>query len=77
MFPISLHEGFVLYLLLTLSGLAAVYIYETWRSRTHEWHVSEERVCRCPDCNCAFLVGRTVTSTRCPRCNRLCAVRHK
>ena len=75
MIVIDLQTGFEIYIGLMVAGFVAIALYESWRSRMHEWNVSEEQLCRCTDCNYTFVVRRKETVARCPRCDILCTVR--
>ncbi len=72
MFTLSLQGGFLLYLLLAMSGLAAAMVQDYIRSRNQNWQISGEKISRCNSCNLTFIVGRTETIARCPRCHSLC-----
>lgn len=77
MVTISIGTGFVVYLMLMLGLLAAVSIIESWRGRTHHWTISEEQVGQCNGCGYSFVVRRSETVARCPRCGNLCPMRRK
>jgi hypothetical protein len=74
---IRVETGLVVYMTLLLLLLAGVALYDFWRTQIHQWAVSEEKLCRCDDCHCTFVVTRNSTTARCPRCRRLCPVRDR
>lgn len=77
MLTISIDTGFVIYLLLMLGLLAAVAIIDSWRGRAHQWSVSEEQIGQCADCAFSFVVRRSETVARCPRCGNLCPLHRR
>jgi len=74
---VDLQSGFIVYLCLTLAALVALAAEEWWRTRLNGWHMSRELLCRCDDCHFAFVVQRGARTARCPRCDRLCAIRER
>lgn len=77
MIAIDIRNGFALYVLIMMGALCVVALREAWRARVQSWHVSEEQLARCPDCSCTFVVHRSETIARCPRCHRLCQMSRK
>lgn len=77
MITINTETGFVLYLVFMLCALCSMGAAELWRGRVHDWHISEEQLGECPECNLTFVVRRSEKVARCPRCKNLCPVRRK
>ncbi len=77
MIAIAPGSGFLIYLILMLAALCAVGAWEMWRARIQHWSVSEEQLTRCAKCGYSFLVRRSETVVRCPRCEKLCSIRKK
>jgi len=65
------------YLAAFFIAFSVVAVIEAWRNRVQHWDVSEEKLCRCPDCQLAFVVARTQWFAKCPRCRKNCRVPEK
>ena len=72
-----LETGFLVYLAFMLVGLCALIVGDLWRAQVREWHVSVEQLRRCDRCDFTFVVRRTETSVRCPRCSTRCSMRRR
>lgn len=77
MFTVSVSTGFLVYLFTMGAALVAAVSYERWRASDQAWRLPEEQLCHCPQCSLTFIVERTGTTARCPRCSRLCTVRRR
>ena len=77
MIAVDLGFGFLMYLFVLFGLLIGLVIAEVWRTQVHEWHVSEEKLSRCDECNCAFVADRSESVVRCPRCGTLCSLRRR
>lgn len=77
MFTIQVESGFLIYLCIMLVGLCVIGIQEMWRRRVQHWSLSEEQLAHCAECNYTFVVRRSETVARCPRCNTLCQTRRR
>ena len=73
MFTINMETGFIVYLLIMLGGLLGLGIYETWRTRTQQFGISEGQLSHCSRCRLTFILKRNEKVARCPRCNALCS----
>jgi uncharacterized paraquat-inducible protein A len=71
MIPISLEAYFEIYVSLFLIVAAGFWAYHLWRSDTHNWSISEEKLCRCKECSLTYIVGRSEHVSRCPRCDEV------
>ena len=65
---------FIWYLLFMLGIFVAVAIIHAMQARISNWSVSEEKLCRCPDCHLTFIVPSRQWFAKCPRCARKCRV---
>lgn len=72
MISIELQTFFELYVLFAMTGLAFLAIQERVRHSLRNWEISEDRLCRCPECHLSFVVSRRETTARCPRCEKIC-----
>ena len=77
MFTIHVETGFLIYLGIMLTGLCILGIQEIWRRRAQHWCLSEEQLGSCDKCSYTFVVGRSETVARCPRCETICRMRRK
>lgn len=77
MITLGLGEGFVVYALIVLGGVAVAGLYDAWRSRVRAWNLSEEHLGECSKCGLTFLVQRHENVIRCPRCRTFCSMRRR
>mgnify|MGYP001546416136 CR=1 FL=1 len=77
MIEIELQTFFELYVLFTMIALIILAVQERVRSSSQTWELSEDRLCRCPECHLSFVVTRKETTARCPRCEKTCAIPRK
>jgi len=71
MVGVSLQAGFALYVFVSLGMLCVLALVYFVRSINREWALSEEKLCLCSKCNCTFVVDRSASAARCPRCKSL------
>ena len=71
MIPIAPETYFEVYVILLMTIAVGFWGYHLWRSNTHDWSISEEKLCRCKECSLTYIVSRTESVSRCPRCNEV------
>ncbi|MBI1883416.1 MAG: hypothetical protein HYS08_04325 [Chlamydiae bacterium] len=68
MFEVDLSTAFLIYLILSLSGLFFAWIYYEYRKKARNFSPIEKVIYRCKICAHSYIVERDETLSKCPQC---------
>ena len=71
MIPIALETSFEIFVIFSMIAVAGLWAYQVWHTSYHHWSISEEKLCRCKECSLTYIVERSESVSRCPRCNQV------